>query len=355
MPENIVTLRLDGKKISGWTSISINRSLDNLADSFDLSMVDAWEGEVTLLKPEVECTIFIDEKKVLTGYIDKVGIPIDATNRNYTVSGRSKTQDLIDCSADNQPGSWEKVDVLYIVGDLVHPYGIEVFSNIDFGEPVKKFSINTGESPFEAIQRICQDRGVLCITDVDGNLLLSTAGEERADDNLILGQNVLFAEASYEFSNRFKIYKIKSQKSGEGDSWEKSNTQIYGEAQDDGIIRNRIKVIAADSQMSNALAQKRAAWEAQTRAGRSGVITVKIPSWYQSKGNLWEPNFLVACQIAPLRLSPDSPLLINEVNYSQDDSGTVCTLKMVRKDAYAAEPQKVTKTKEKKKTFGFGW
>ena len=355
MPENNVTLRFDGKQISGWTSVSINRSLDSLADSFDLNMVDAWEGEVTQLKPEVECTIFIDNKKVLTGYIDKVGIPVDANNQNYQVNGRSKTQDLVDCSADNEPGSWEKISALNLIKELCAPYNIEVRNEVSLGEDIKKFSLNTGESPFEAIQRICQDRGVLCLSDVDGKLVLTSAGIVSAYDKLILGQNVLAAEATYEFSNRFKIYKIKAQKSEDGESWKKSTTQIYGEARDDGIVRNRVKVIAADNQMSNALAQKRAAWEAQTRAGRSGTVSIKIPAWYQSNGNLWEPNFLVACHIAPLRLSPDSPLLINEVNYSQDESGTLCNLKLVRQDAYAPEPPKEVKTKEKKKTYGFGW
>lgn len=352
---NQISLIVGNQKISGWTQVSVTRSLDTLASSFDMSMIDVWEGEPVVLQPELECKIDIDGQRIITGYIDNVGIPVDASSRSYKVSGRSKTADLVDCSTDTKSTSWNKIGVLKLARLLADPYGIKVSSETDLGEDIRNFSINPGESPFDCLLRVCADRAILMTTDTNGDLLLTSAGRNRATDKLICGQNILSAEASYEFADRFSKYIIKGQKSGDGNPWGKTTNSINATATDPAIKRNRVKIFTADDEMTNSLAKKKVAWEAQIRAGKSGVITVGLSTWFQSDGSLWAPNILTACDISPLRVTPDSPLLINEVKYTQGSDGTRSTLKLVREDTYAAEPRARVKTKSSKETMGFNW
>jgi len=330
--------------------------MDTLAGSFNLSMVNVWEEDPMLIIPNSPCSIFIDNIKVLTGNVDSVSGSVNKDETNLSVRGRCKTGDLVDSSIVNNPGSWKDISLIRLIGDLIEYYDINVSSDISIGENISEFTVNDGETIFEAIERLCNDRGVLPLTDVNGNLILTVSGNSKSVDSIIYGENILSAEVSYDYINRYSYYKVKGQKSGDGKRWDKSTNAIFGEAYDEGVERYRPKIITADGQMTNELASKRAKWEAQIRAGRSAKLSVNIPGWLQSNNSLWSINTLVYCKIAPYKV--DEVLLLNEINYSQDENGTVSTLTFVRKDTYAAEPRGIIKPKikdKKNKSFGFGW
>jgi prophage tail gpP-like protein len=352
---NEITLTVGSSRLAGWKEVSINKSMDTLCSSFRFSMVDVWEGEPIALVPQLDCIIAIDGKKIITGYIDNVDIQTSEDDHILSITGRDKTGDLVDCSADHKPGTWKKIDLQKLVYELVRPFGLRVYMDAQ-SERVKEFSVGTGASVFECIQEVCIDRGILPLSNVDGDILLTNTGYNRSVDKLIYGENIQSANITYDFTERFSKYKVKGQKSGEGDGWTTTTTEISGEALDSAISRYRPKVISADGQLTSSLALKRAAWEAQTRAGRSGKLTVTIPTWKQSDGSLWEINTLVACKIPPLRISPDAPLLLHEIEYVQDnDRGTYSVMKLIRGDAYSPEPKKSVKTSERSKNFGMGW
>jgi len=353
---NVVSLLVESSKLIGWKTISISRSMDTLCSSFDFSMVDVWEGDPVELVPNLPCSVSIDDTKMVTGYIDSVKIRTGRDSHIIQVHGRDKTADLVDCSAANIPGSWKNVDVIRFFSDLIRPFGLAVTSNTSLGEKIKDYTLASGEAPFEAIQKICKDRAFVALSDSEGDLYITNSGNLTATDKLIYGQNIISADVEYDFVNRYSLYKVKGQKSGSGDSWGNSTTEIYGEATDDAIDRYRPLVITADGQITNSLANKRASWEAQTRAGRSGKLSVTIPTWRQSNGDLWDVNLLVSCDLPPFRITPDQKLLINEIEYKQDDSaGTTCTMKLIRSDAYSPEPPKEVKTPAKRKQYAFGW
>lgn len=351
-----VSLLIGSSKLTGWEEISVNKSMDTIAGSFNFKMVDVWEGDPIDLVPNLSCSVSIDNTKVLTGYIDDVSIKAAQDDKYLTITGRDKTGDLVDCSADHKPGSWSKIGVQKLIYELVRPFGLRVYAEADLGENIKEFTINTGESPFDAIQRICQDRGILPLSNVDGDLVLTTSGINRSTDNLVYGENVVDAEVSYDFTNRFSLYKVKGQKTNDGDSWTTTTTEITGEAKDEGIPRYRPKVITADGQMTNSLAARRAAWEAQVRAGRSGKLLLTLPTWKQSSGALWTVNTIVSCDIPVFRVTPDQNLLIHEIEYKQSsEGGTTSVLHLIRDDSYAAEPKAVVKKKKRSQGYGFGW
>lgn len=351
-----VSLHIGSSKLIGWEELSVNKSMDTIAASFNFKMVDVWDGDPIDLVPDLPCSIFIDKLKVTTGYVGPVNIRAAKDDSFLTIKGRDKTGDLVDCSADHNPGSWSNLGLQKLVYELVKPFGLRVYAEGDMGENVKEFTINTGESPFEAIQRICIDRGILPLSNEDGDVVLTTSGSNRSTDHLVYGENVLEAEVEYDFTNRFSNYKVKGQKSGSGDTWTTTTTEVVGEAQDQGIDRYRPKVISADGQMTNSLAARRAAWEAQVRAGRSGKLVLTLPTWKQSDGTLWNINTIVSCDIPAFRVTPDQDLLVHEIEYKQSsEGGTVSVLKLIRSDSYAPQPKAVVKKKKRRTGYGFGW
>ena len=355
MADNVY-LTIGSNRLTGWKNVRINKSMGTLCSSFSFATVDKWEGAALVIVPNLLCKVAHGSTQIIEGYIDQVDIKTTVDDETIMVTGRDKTGDLVDCSAVNTPGSWKNIDLQKLVYELVRPFGLRVYLEADNVEDVREFSISSGESVFECITKLCADRGLLAQSNEDGDLVLTTSGNTRSIDNLVLGQNVMSAEVDYDFSNRFSVYTVKGQKSGDGNSWNESTNEVFGTATDDGITRYRPKVFIGDSEMSSSLAAKRAAWEAQVRAAKSGKLVLTLPTWRQSDGALWSINTLVTCDIPPLRITPEIPLLVDEAEFVQDsEGGTICTLTLIRGDAYAAEPQKAVKNKTTKRGFGYGW
>ena len=95
-----VTLRVGTTLYEGYESISISRSIDSLASSFSVNVIDKWReaGELWPFIPGEQIRVNIGEDPVFNGYIDTLGVSITGDDRNFAVTGRSKTADLVDCS-----------------------------------------------------------------------------------------------------------------------------------------------------------------------------------------------------------------------------------------------------------------
>lgn len=368
MPKDKISLLVDNKILTGWKSVSVTRSLDALADTYQFNMLDVWSPENTPLIPDKEIKIYVDrdifvsqlQTLVLTGYIDSQAIKVGTNTNNISLKGRSKTGDLVDCSAEMLPSnSWNRVQFSTIVRDLLFDYDID----LDFisGNAVGKdvaldLSINSGESIFEIISRVSKKLGILPVTNPNGNLEFITTGDRRSQDKLIFGNGLKNVSGEFDYTDRFSSYTIKGQKSGGGGGWKKSTNEISSNAQDEVFgSRYRRKIISLDSKATIKDAQNQVRWEAQIRAGKSGSVDIVLPSWFQNNNEIWEVGTLVYTEIPPLDIAEE--LLIKDVTLEQTSGGSSAGLKLVNKDTYTKDPSenvKITK-QSKKKGFGFGW
>lgn len=353
---NDVQILVGTERLEGWTSVSVKRSVDTIAGTFSADMVDIWNLEEAIeLYPGLECAVLVAGEKVITGYIDKQVPKVGPTTSNISISGRCKTGDLVDCSATNKPGTWKNIGLRSLVSSLLNPNGntfnIGLKVGTDLGEKIKEFSINTGESVFEAISRVSQDRAVVPLSTNKGELLLTNIGGNKSSDDLIYGMNLESADGEASFIDRFSEYVVKGQQSGKGRGWNKQTTQKVGKAFDEHIPRFRPKVITADSEISSEGAQKLANWEAQIRAGRSIGVKVSLPTWNQSNGDLWKENLLVYVSIPKLRI--DGELLVREVEYTLNGTRRGLNMQLVDPRIYAVKPKKEIKKKTRKSAVPF--
>jgi len=345
---NDVYMKVNGQKLSGWTDVSIKRSVESVAGTFKFSVVDIWQGDAIYLEPQMLVDIFIDEDQLMQGYIDERSIDAGPDSNSISLSGRCRTADLVDCSVTETPGSWKDIAPLTMISNICSPFDIHVSSETDLGEKLKVFTINAGESAFEAISKILENRAVLPISDERGNLLLTNAGSNVAHDKLVYGFNVISAQLNQDYKERFAVVRVKGQQSGKGKSWNKGLTGIIGEAQDGNIERWRPKVIVPGSQITPEGAIKRAAWEAQVRAGRSSTVQLNVSDWRQSNGDLWRENLSVYIDIP--KLGVDGMMVIKDIEYNVNSTGRSLSMGLALPEIYAPEPkEKIKKKKSKSK------
>lgn len=336
-------LKVNGKSFEGWQQISVKRSLKAISGAFSLTVVDKWaEQQIAWqITPGDECSIQIGDDTVLTGYVDSVSPRFDASSRSFSVSGRDKTGDLVDCSIDQKPGSWSNISFLGLAKKLASPFdiGVTIDDNLSVSSLLPIFpawKVNQGETCFESIERAARLRGVLLVNDGEGNILITQAGTDRASSELVQGENILEASADYNQKERFSRYVVKSQTNGLDGVDPSVDFSCQGVATDAGVTRYRPVVIVAEGAATAAVCRTRARWESAVRLGKSTQVRVKVAGWRQNNGDLWEVNQLTTVKSPWLGLNLE--LLITETNFSKSDGGTFTDLLLEPAQAYKPDP-----------------
>lgn len=334
--DNTPNLAVGGKIYSGWTAMTVTRSIETISGGFDLELTERWDGQAARwpIKPGEACKVVIGGDVVIDGYVDDVDISFDAGSHRVRVSGRDRTGYLVDCSAVHKPDEWN-LKLEQVAAILGRPFGISVKADVDTGAAFSPFKLQQGESAFEAIDRMCRMRAVLPISDAKGGMLITRAGAARAASALVEGKNLLAATARYSWKDRYSEYLVKGQSpAGEGVT-EVSDAQaatVTSTARDAGVTRYRPLIVLAESATDGASSQDRAAWEAAVRAGRGTKVTATVQGWRQVDGALWPINSLAPVQSELLDL--DDRLLIVDVRYILDGQGSRTEIGLTRPDAY---------------------
>lgn len=332
-----LTLHVGGKAFSDWVSVHVTRSMQQLAADFELTVGGNWSQEG--LRPQLAgqtCEIFIAGKRVLTGVIDAAPNNFDATSHALRLEGRDKTADLLDCSVPSL--QWIGRSLGDIAADLCKPFGITVINQAGVKTPFKSYKPHEGDTVFATLEQGARYRGVLLLSDVQGNLLITRVGVRRAYDRLVLGENIISGSGGSNLRECFNSYRVKGQQKGSDATTTSSVSATHADSR--LIARHRPLTVVCDGPITAGAARTRAQWEASVRYGRALSITYRVRGWQQSNGDLWEPNLLVHVQDAYNGIDGDR--LIADVAYNLDDqAGEIVELTVMPKDAFAklAEPE----------------
>ena len=178
MPDAVLVI--GGRRLAGWTDVSVTASLERLDPEFRLSMSERAPGETTprQVNPGDAASVELDGETVLTGFVDEVSPSYGPGSHVIAVTGRDATGDLVDCSAASEPGEWIETPLAGIAAALCQPFGIPVSGGA--GEPFRKFRVEEGETVFESLDRACRLRGVLPRADGRGGVVLGPVVTSRA-------------------------------------------------------------------------------------------------------------------------------------------------------------------------------
>lgn len=347
-----VRLTVDGTDFAGWKNIRIERGVDTISGVFGLEVSDRWGAadEPWNIEPGSECAVTVDGNAVITGYVDVVRASFDATTRSLQISGRDKAADMVDSSALNDPDSWSSVTIGKLAEELAKPFGLTVVDESGDTQVFGLAKIQPGETAFEILERYSRQRGVLTISDGSGKIVLTKPGRRRADVALDQGKNILSANGTADYSQRFAEYLVTGQTAGTDDVFGTEAAQVEGRARDAEIRAARRLLITAPNSADAANMQAVAAWEAIVRAARGSPLTITVQDWYQTPGGrLWQPGEIVQVRSAWLQLKESADFLINSVRFSKSDGeGTITELDLLRPDAYKPNPN----IKEQNFTWG---
>lgn len=332
-PRNRVVLKVDGMEYAGWLEVRIARGVDRAAADFTLSVTRQYWP----IRPGSACEVWIGPDRLITGWVDEVNLSHASNDLKIEVKGRSRTADLIDCSAVNRPGQWSNQSLQRIADDLARPYGVQVIARTA-DKVIPDHQLQQGETVIESLNRLCAMRGLVATDDADGRLILHRPGSGPRAAQVLAGKggNVLKATAKFSQRDRFHRYIVKGQQAGFSLDDSSQIAQPAGSATDPGIRATRTLIVIAEAQADAARCADRAQWEAANRAGRGVEITATVAGWRQQNGALWPVNGIVPFKDEIMGFSAD--LLIAEATYSKGSGGTLTELRLAPPEAYVPQP-----------------
>lgn len=335
-----VSIVVGNQRISGWTAVNVSRGIEKIPSDFHIELTEYYPGDNTnvVVQPGQACQLYIGKDLVLTGYVDEYNPRIDEKSHTISISGRSKCEDIVDCSAEYPNSQVGNATALQLVQKFAEPYGITV-TQLNGPSPITpQFNLMFGETAVEIIERICRFSQLLFYDTPDGNLVLSQVGSDTASCGFSQGFNVKSASAKFTMGQRYSNYQVVRQAlytlqdSGDG-------TNLAFDAQDKYVPRHRQKTIISEAgDPGYNVTELRAIWEAKRRFGKSFGVTLVTDSWRDSNGKLWTPNTIAKVDIPALKLLGYN-WIISDVTYLRDEGGgTTATIQLYPPDAFNVEP-----------------
>jgi prophage tail gpP-like protein len=336
-----LSLIVGGRIWKGWDSISVTRSCERLPSVFTVTLTERFPGEADLgFMPGEQCIVRLGTATVITGRIDRHQPAIDPNQHTVQVTGRSNCRELVDCAAIFPGWQMSAKTVKGIADALAGYYGISVSG--EDGPVVPQMNLIPGETTWSVIERLCRFGKLLAYDDPDGNLVLSAVGTEKHASGIREGVNVITATTTLAADQRYSEYWVYLQ----------STTALFaqlsmatggagmqppaGLAKDEAVLNKRILIILmehAGPYDTKEIAQQRAEWEAARRRGRSEAIRVRVDSWRDSAGELWQPNKLLPVHVPSCKVF-EAEWIIGEVTYRRGLQGTTADLLLMPPSAF---------------------
>ena len=325
-----LVLIINGQQYSGWKSISLVKSMEAVADTFELGITDIHDDTFKPIKAGSPCEIRFDDELLLTGYIDDTNPTYDGGARGVTVAGRSKTGDLVDCSlpiTEKEKNEFKNKTFMEVAQILVKPFGIEVTTDIDsFDNSIRVQRYEAGQTVYEYLVEQARLHAVRLVCDEDGDLRITRAGKERIATPLVLGENILSAEGSFSMRDRFSHYHTIGQQQG----WEENNGEASAHISglsEDVAMRYRPTVLDVDNVTGKEKIQRYAEWQRNVSYGRSRAVHYTVNGWAH-EDDLWRTNRLVKVIDGYMGII-EQWLMIRDINFALDEKGQRSTLTLV--------------------------
>lgn len=363
-----LTLSVNGKIYVGWKNIDIQRSIEAISGVFSFEFSDQWDGasDPWPLNVQDAVEIKVDNTVIMKGYIDQLKGTLSGNQKSYSIEGRDATSDLVDCSAPQATTEWASISIMNLARQLT--FGMKI--DYAWGEGIEArhqrsipFTLERGETIFEALDRFSSRVGVLMVPDGKGGVLFSTRGAKRARDVLKEGVNAKEFSFVKNFAERFSDYLVEGRTNkttstpADGHPWFGPNKGAKNSlpnslAKDYNIKRYRPLYIQRSGVNDQQSIEEFAETEAQIRAGKSLQVTCTVQGWTETNGDPWLINRLVRLDAPRLGIGSElgEDYLITDTHFTLSvDGGQITVLTLLPPEAFSKQ-----KNVDKKKRDGKG-
>ena len=326
-----VELRVDGARFWAWTDVTVTASIETACRSFSLTAFRAPGSPTPPL--DASCEVWLAGSRVVSGVIGRVESVRGLRSARLSVSGRSRTREIVDCSHVG-PGRWAGLTVAQLARETCGPYGVVVLDEAGDTGKLGSFAVERrGETVFALLERAARVRSLLLTDDGDGRLVLTRAGATRS--GTISGADALERTITGDSEERYSEIVCHGVRAGDDNTY---GDALFAEqsAADDGPLRARTLVIQPEGRADASACLARAQWEIATRYGKSVGLKYTMPGWTLDGATLWKPNVLT--RVVDEDEGIDGTFLLASVTYRLTGAEFRTELELSPPEAYQPMP-----------------
>jgi len=204
----------------------------------------------------------LSDRVILTAQIDQTDSSTATSAHELTISGRSRSANMID-SRITMDALYEQ-NVEKLLRSLAKPFGLSVKSLVRSMPLIPEFQI-TAESPVDNIAQVIREQGYMLI---ERNGVLTIENTAHATINgigLEVGKNVESLDITRTFNKQFHRIEVQG-------AWDDANAVVKMP----GINPSRTMVIICDQLQSSEACMSRAKYERDLTIAESLTVTTKI-------------------------------------------------------------------------------
>ena len=331
-----ITMHIDGEILNGFQGLTVALCIDACANSFAFSLPwEATEKNRNRFRPYIrlnaagksqglhELSIYLDETRILTGYLEKSTFISSGADRTVQLEGRSATGPLLEYSA-GPPFQFNNIMFndftreLYRTLDASALIGA-VNASPDFG-PIGEISINPGQTAWDVISKLAAARGLWALPSADGKLVFKTFPSTDPPTAVLReGESPLRSiSATYDVTKRFQRYQVIGTYEGETTDAEVIDSVTFGLAKRGRLIQQ------IDQQTTDI---ESAARYARSRALIDSFIAEAVVDGWHYNGRVWSPGDKILVHAPGAFIKDNTKLIIRRATLSIDEaSGQMTTL-----------------------------
>jgi len=332
-----VAISIEGKRFRYWTNVRITRAIDNM-DTVEFSApFDAKNPELKkTFRPfsfkSVEITI--GGVPFFTGTMVGVRPKLDNNKRTVDVSAYSKPGVLNDCTmpASAYPIEYNNQGLTEIAATMAAPFGISVEFQADQGAIFEQVASDTGERVLKFLQKLAKQRNlVISSTPLGALLFLQSADAGQPVAQFVQGEPPVTGITP--FFNEQEFYShvtgLEPMLVGlAGSSFVVSNPRLKG-------VTRPITFKVPDTEGADIKAAVEA--KAGRMFGNAVAYAVEVPTWRDSKGNLWQPNSTIHLIAPDMMIYTEYAFIVRSVEFNRDRKSTTAILTLVIPGAFSGK------------------
>ncbi len=326
-----VAIRINGKIFRGWTTNSIERAINTIADSFSFTAPfnqDDPDSEYLDPYTYLKTDLFIGGQKYISGRAENWSDSFGTDSTMTTIQARSLAGVLVDCPSEKKELNSNKQTLRQITNVLLKPFGIKSEFPLGDSDIFNATRRNETDKIYSYLQGLARKAGFIINSTRQGGIKYDRANVDGEPImSLIQGHPPLVGvTSSFNGSERFSDYIAISQSKGNA-------TNNYTLKDESIPVKRPIIFNATDTRQGDI--KKSAEWQRNRSLGKSAKWTATLATWRDEGDNLIYENEIITVFAPNAHIFVETKLLIEKVSFSKTESGAnVAVLTLVMPESY---------------------
>lgn len=301
-----LSLFVGGQIYTGWKGSEIYLDLESLAHYVSLQCAYTTKDGITIQNGEA-CELMIDGELILTGYIDRTEHSVKGDSFDLNVEIRSKTADLVDCSAGYSQIKDRSAQA--VAEEICKPFGINVKWESERPPKQITWKIEPTETCFDVLAMIACECNLILTTNGIGDVVFTDAGTENLG-TLTLGKEILELSVVNDWTDRFSDYICVGDNQSYRDDWKGGKETVLKKGsvrttiKDEEINRYRPTMLMTDDVANGQNTKEMAEFERDRAISLGKIITVRVRGWRHLSG-IWDINKRLNIAAMPIIIATD--------------------------------------------------